>query len=250
MSMHGLLGSGRLGTAMSDLIQPLRGNVANPIRVGNTVRRDSGPWTPAVHALLRHVRASGFDGAPLPLGLDEDGREVLEYIDGVDGREVAPSDANLRSAISLIRSIHDATVGFDSSNRVWNTKRFMVDQTGDTDEIVAHNDLGTWNVIYRDERAVAIIDWDFAAPASRLWDLASATWCFTPMYPDDLIRRLGYDPSKRAGRFRIICDTYDVDDRLLLLDVIRLRLHASHPPDHDYVRFFEANMNEWKRDFA
>ncbi len=235
---------------MSDLVQPLRGNVANPVRVGNTVRRDSGPWTPAVHALLRHVRAHGFDGAPLPLGLDEDGREILEYIDGVDGREVAPTEASLRSAISLIRRYHDATVDFDSSDLAWNTEPFMVDQSGDAPEIVAHNDLGTWNVIYRDGLAVGVVDWDFAAPASRLWDVASATWCFTPMYPDDLISRLGYDPTERANRFRIICETFGVDDRLRLLEVIRLRLHVSHPPDHDYVRFFEAHVAGWKRDLV
>jgi hypothetical protein len=232
------------------LIQPLRGNVANPIRVGNTVRRDAGAWTPAVHALLRHLRDRGFEGAPLPLGLDEDGREILEYIVGVDGRDVAPTEASLRSAIGLIRRFHDASVGFHYSDGVvWNAKPFMVDQSGDAPEIIAHNDLGTWNVIYRDSHAVAIVDWDFAAPASRMWDLASAVWCFTPMYPDDLIVRLGYDPHQRPNRFRIICDTYDVDDRGRLLDVIRLRLHSSHPPDHEYVRFFAAHIRTWRHDF-
>lgn len=234
---------------MSEPIQPLRGNVANPIRVGNTVRRDTGPWTPAVHDLLRHLRERGFDGAPLPLGLDEDGREILEYIEGVDGREIAPTEASLRSGISLVRRLHDATVGFDYSDRVWNTKPFMVDQSGDAPEIIAHNDLGTWNLIYKDDLAVAVIDWDFAAPGSRLWDVASATWCSTPMYPDDLIVRLGYHPDERAKRFRIICETYGVDDRRRLLDLISLRLRASHPPDHNYVRFFEAHVSDWTRQF-
>lgn len=233
---------------MSDLVQPLRGNVANPTRVGDTVHRDSGPWTPTVHELLRHLRNNGFDGAPVPLGINENGREVLEFIDGVDGREVGPTDASLRSAITLIRRFHDASVGFDPGERaVWNTAAFMVDQSGDPAQIVAHNDLGTWNLIYRDGLAVAIIDWDFAAPASRLWDLASAAWCSTPMYPDDLILRLGYDPSERPNRFGIICDTYGVDDRARFLEVIRVRLHVSHAPDHDYVRFFEAHVSEWRR---
>lgn len=233
---------------MGDLVEPLRGNVANPTRVGDAVHRDSGPWTPTVHDLLRHLRNSGFDGAPLPLGVDDNGREILEFIEGVDGREVTPTEASLQSAIGLIRRFHDATIGFDVSERsVWNTAPFMVDQSGDATEIVAHNDLGTWNLIYREGLAVAIIDWDFAAPASRLWDLASATWCSTPMYPDDLIVRLGYDPTDRPNRFRIICDTYGVDDRARLLEVIRARLHVTHPPDHDYVRFFEAHLSDWSR---
>jgi hypothetical protein len=32
--------------------------------VGSTVRPPAGPWTPAVHAWLRHFEAVAFDGAP------------------------------------------------------------------------------------------------------------------------------------------------------------------------------------------
>lgn len=34
------------------------------VRVGDTVRRPAGPWTQAVHALLAHLHAVGFHGAP------------------------------------------------------------------------------------------------------------------------------------------------------------------------------------------
>ena len=37
---------------------------AAPVRLGNTVRRATGPWTPGVHALLRHLEAVGFDEHP------------------------------------------------------------------------------------------------------------------------------------------------------------------------------------------
>jgi hypothetical protein len=53
---------------------------AGVVRTGDTVRRPMGPWSPSVHALLRHL--DGFDGAPRLLGVDERGREVLEYIEG------------------------------------------------------------------------------------------------------------------------------------------------------------------------
>ena len=52
------------------------------MRVGDTVRRATGPWTPAVHALLRHLESVGFDAAPRVLGVDERGREVLTYLEG------------------------------------------------------------------------------------------------------------------------------------------------------------------------
>ncbi len=55
----------------------LGGNTSTVVRVGDTVRRNAGPWTPAVHALLRHLEYVGFTGAPRALGMDEQGREVL-----------------------------------------------------------------------------------------------------------------------------------------------------------------------------
>ena len=49
--------------------------------MGDTVRRPAGPWTPAVHALLHHLEAAGFEAAPRALGLDSEGREVVSYAD-------------------------------------------------------------------------------------------------------------------------------------------------------------------------
>ena len=53
------------------------------VRVGDTVRRPTGPWTPSVHALLRHLERSGFGGAPRVHGIDDQGREILDYVEGV-----------------------------------------------------------------------------------------------------------------------------------------------------------------------
>ena len=55
----------------------LGGNTSTVVRVGDTVRRNVGPWTPAVHALLRHLEYVGFTGAPRVMGIDDRNREVL-----------------------------------------------------------------------------------------------------------------------------------------------------------------------------
>lgn len=66
-----------------DTEEPLAGgHVAFVVRVGDTIRRPAGPWTPAVHGLLRHLDAVGFEAAPRVLGLDDKNREVLAYIEG------------------------------------------------------------------------------------------------------------------------------------------------------------------------
>ena len=71
------------------------GNAGGAVRVGDTVRRAGGPWTPSVHALLAHLSGRGFAGSPRPLGIDEQGREVLTFLAGetvgsgvADGRPV------------------------------------------------------------------------------------------------------------------------------------------------------------------
>jgi hypothetical protein len=58
------------------------GNTSSVWRRGATIRRSTGPWTPAVHGLLRHLEVADFQGAPRVLGLDEQGREVLTYLEG------------------------------------------------------------------------------------------------------------------------------------------------------------------------
>ena len=58
------------------------GNVGGAVRIGDTVRRSAGPWTAAVHALLTHLATKRFTAAPRPLGFDEQGREVLTFLEG------------------------------------------------------------------------------------------------------------------------------------------------------------------------
>ncbi len=43
------------GSEASGPEQQLPGMFSTLARLGDTVRRSTGPWTPAVHALLRHL---------------------------------------------------------------------------------------------------------------------------------------------------------------------------------------------------
>jgi hypothetical protein len=84
------------------------GNMSSGVvRVGDTVRRPAGPWTPAVHALLTHLHEAGFGGAPRPLGIDDRGREVLTFMPGTVARpghfHLLDADRQLRRAARLTR---------------------------------------------------------------------------------------------------------------------------------------------------
>ena len=68
-----------------DTEEVLHGGVANQgavVRVGDEVLRPSNPFTPTIHRILGDLRATGFDGASLPVGVDPDGRERLVFIPG------------------------------------------------------------------------------------------------------------------------------------------------------------------------
>ena len=69
---------------MRDAEIPLQGGRITPgvVRVGQTVRRPPRLTAEFVHALLEHLAAVGFDGAPHFLGTDEKGRDILSYIEG------------------------------------------------------------------------------------------------------------------------------------------------------------------------
>jgi hypothetical protein len=74
------------------------GVTAGVIRIGDTVRRSSGPWTPTIHAHLHHLEERGFLGAPRALGFDEKGREALSVVEGV----VASSSSSRRGHASAV----------------------------------------------------------------------------------------------------------------------------------------------------
>ena len=69
------------------------GNMAPVVRAGETVRRVTGPWTPAVHRLLAALHEAGLEGIPRALGIDGEGREVRGALRwllmAAAGREVA-----------------------------------------------------------------------------------------------------------------------------------------------------------------
>jgi hypothetical protein len=63
----------------------LNGGVANAgsvTRAGRYVLRPSNPHTRSVHRFLLALREAGFSGAPVPVGVDADGRERQELIEG------------------------------------------------------------------------------------------------------------------------------------------------------------------------
>lgn len=195
--------------------QPLAGGSANAgavVRAGPHVLRPSGLHTPSVHAFLRAVRAAGFDGAPPPVGIDPDGRERLEFVEGDVALSPYPAwsqtDAALASIAALLRRLHDAARGFDPSGWAWD--RALADPAGGG-VIVCHNDVCPENVVFRHGVAVALIDFEFAAPGRPVFDVAHLARLCIPIEDDVDQDRLGWLPADRPARLRVVADAYGLD---------------------------------------
>ena len=171
------------------------------VRIDSTIRK---PWTtstPSVVAYLNAARAKGVD-APEPLGRDDLGRQILEFVPGALATETAPLSLDDLSRIgAMVRDIHDASASFvPSPEAVWES---AISAPGS--DLVCHNDLAPWNLILGDRWAFT--DWDASAPSTRLWDLAYSAQAFT--LSDPLLA-----PAEAGVRLAAFVEGYNADDSI------------------------------------
>ena len=220
------------------------GNAGGAWRVGDTVRRQTGKWTPSVHELLRYLEVCQFDGAPRVYGIDDKGREVLSFLAGesVGDRRPWPkwvhSDQALIEVGQWLRRYHDTVssfvVPFDShwrgSTRLW--------QSGD---VICHNDAAPYNAIWSAEpkepclndqstdrpRLIGFIDWDFAAPQPPIWDLAFVASSWVPLHAREVAVSEGFeDFTDRPRRLGLLLDSYGYLGSIgELLEAVRMRIN-------------------------
>jgi aminoglycoside phosphotransferase (APT) family kinase protein len=191
----------------------LHGGIANAgavVRVGNEVVRPATANGATIHRLLRHLERSGLDIAPRPIAWTPGASERLSFVPGDVAIRPYPAwaqtDAALASITRLIRELHDATRDFVTAPEdVWNTEEADPEPGG---TVVGHNDVCLENVVFRDGVAVALLDFEFAAPVRPTWDLASFARQCVPIDDDFDRQRLGWTVTWLAARLRLIVDTY------------------------------------------
>lgn len=229
------------------------GNLGEVVRTGDTVLRQSGDWTPAVHRLLGQLNAAGVSGVPKPLGVTDDGREVLSFVEGTVPAYPMPtwvwSESALDSSARLLRRLHDVTARLDIPGP-WRSP------VREPPEVICHNDFATYNLVFDGDRVVGVIDWDFASPGPRLWDLVYLAYRIVPLSQTD--RADGFTDRQRQHRLHCLLAAYGtgadpheisalLQERLLDLaafsDVMAVRLDKPHLAEHaDVYRHDAAHL--------
>jgi hypothetical protein len=198
------------------------GSMSTVRRVGSTVRREAGPWTPQVHRLLALVRSRGVDMVPEPLGMDDEGREVLTYLPGDAGSSPLDArhrgDAVLTQAASVLRALHDATADVAGHWRAgWRAP------VREPVEVICHGDFAPYNCVFVGDDLVGVFDFDFAHAGPRVWDLAYALYRFVPLADPATAEGFG-TPAEQARRLRLFCDSYGLADRSAVLGAVIERI--------------------------
>ena len=119
---------------------------------------------------------------PEPLGIDGD-VETVSFIPGDAGSdcwEHQHTEQGLRSAAELLRGVHDASRGWrPPDDAQWGIPAMA------NPEVICHGDPGPWNMVWDGPKAIGLVDWDLAHPASVVDDVAYALEYFAP-FRDDL----------------------------------------------------------------
>ena len=206
--------------------EALVGGMANAgavFRRGALVERPAPRHARALHACLLALKEHGFDAAPAPVGLTADGREQLTFIPGDVALPPFPDWAMTNTALesvgSLLRRLHEtSTVVAVDTHAEW--PRDLADPEGGT--MLCHNDVCPENVVFRDGHAVALIDFDLAAPGRAVWDLAMTARYWVPMLDPESAAALYPSGLDAPARLRTLADSYGLSagDRAELPSVI------------------------------
>jgi len=186
------------------------GFVSSAVKIGDTVHRQTGAWTPTIHDLLSFLQAKGFAYSPKVLGMDEKGREILEFLPGESATRPWSSfmlkGEGLAQAAKMLRQYHEVVEGFEpGTDAEWRVGK-LSKKPG---QIIRHGDLGPWNTLWQGDTLTGLIDWDFAEPGEAITDLAQMAYYFVPLRGEKGWQEAGFTEWPDLGhRLEVLCEAY------------------------------------------
>ncbi len=191
------------------------------VRVGDTVRKKLTKSSSTTQKLLEHIRKNAFANCPEFLGIDNQGREMLSFIDGDTGIPdyIWSSDDCLKVTAKILRHYHDATIDFPHElSDVW----AFTYPDEHRHEVIGHNDFAPYNTVYKNELPISVIDFDLAGPAPRSRDLAYAAYWNVPLsFNDNKMKHFAsVDLSHGSKRLKMFCKAYGTIASEELLEMV------------------------------
>lgn len=202
------------------------GNMADVVRVGDSVRKSKGTWWQATRQVLDHLDARDFPWSPRYIR-DSENEVILSYIDGHTipaNLEMAQDPALLAMVAKCTRQFHDTVEGFRLTN---NTGTVVWPHQPSGDSILCHNDLSPWNTVVLNGKFAGFIDWDLVSYGSREWELAWMCWRWAPLYPTG--ERTHFTVEEQADRCLQLITAYGSDclDLHAFVDLIAIRMKSA-----------------------
>jgi 8-oxo-dGTP pyrophosphatase MutT (NUDIX family) len=219
------------------------GSVTDVRRDGDEVDRAAGPWSPAVHDLLRHLERVGFADAPRPRGIDR-ARERTTFLPGAILQRPWPpvmlDEDGPAQLGSWWRRYREAVDGYrPPADAIWRTGRRPL-RPG---EIVAHGDLGVWNTVWDGDRLTGVIDWEFARPDHPLRDLGELAVFAVPLGARDHTAYGWERPPDLRARLGVVSAAAGVRPD----EVLTAALRAMRNEAHLVARLARADVTPWTR---
>jgi aminoglycoside phosphotransferase (APT) family kinase protein len=159
-----------------------------------------------VQQVMRDLRSAGCEFVPEPLGIDDEGWEIVAYVEGDVGVDPMPEwvwdDRLLVDIAGLLRRLHDVSASLERPLTGW--RRGAVAPA----EVICHSDAAPYNAVCRNGRIVALIDWDYAVPAPRGWDLGYAAYRWVTLTAEGHPDGPNQTRSERDRRLHLFCEAY------------------------------------------
>lgn len=207
---------------MGEAAVDLGGGSTRVTRVGGRVLRSRRQGSANVERLLVELERRGFAYTPRFLGVSDDGRQILRFIEGQAGGYPLPerlrSDEVLVSVAEVLREWHEATRDFAAQV----IDGWMLEAV-EPYEVICHGDVAPYNCVFDGSRVVGLIDLDTAHPGPRIRDVAYAVYRFAPLTAPGNEAGFG-SLAEQARRARLFCDHYGEVDRARVVEVLCQRL--------------------------
>lgn len=177
-------------------------NAGAVVLVDGAVRRPRRPNSEAVQRFLRELRATGCSVVPDALGFDSEGRETLSFVPGdVPRRRLQPWAATSESLYEigvLLQTFRAAAESYkpDPADRWFAQPPIPKAFSG---PVVGHNDIDFGNIVFRDGKPAALIDFEYAAPSDIVWEVAVAAFYLVPLRDTEETPTVGGPVRARLG---------------------------------------------------